>query len=89
VCWAFDTAPSRLPIVFWAHSHNDLQTKVRLKIGHEQAKVIQDFQTMAQILSAAFGGGGKSSGSAPSGDVAKPQSVEELQAAMTNVFGMR
>lgn len=42
--------------MYWAITFEDLRTKLRLKFGYEQNKVIQDFQTLAIIVGKVFGG---------------------------------
>jgi hypothetical protein len=40
----------------WEYSLDDMRVRIRLKIGEQQAKVHQDYQTLALIVSEAFGG---------------------------------
>jgi hypothetical protein len=80
VCWAFDTVPSRLSGLFWEYSFSDLRTQMQLKIGYEQAKVYQDYQTLSRILAHAFGS--KKDGQAPN-------TVDEAISNFQSLFGNR
>jgi hypothetical protein len=57
---------------------------IRLHLGRQQALIVQDFDTMATLLSQAFGDGKKKSKGAKK-NVAK--SKAEMQQAMKGMFG--
>src|SRR5260221_13795522 len=57
VCWAFDVVPSRLRRLYWSVSFRALKSKLRLRSSFEQVRFSQEFQIMAEILSAAFSSG--------------------------------
>ena len=75
----FDSIPSDLDQIYWRCTLNDIKVKLRLYLGSRQASFYQDFQTIAMIVSQAFGGKKK--------DVAKPQTVDELKSAFGSIFG--
>lgn len=54
----------------------DLQVRLRLFVGEKQLLANQQYQVMAQVVSAAFGGGGDSEGS--SSDEAPKTGAEAL-----------
>jgi hypothetical protein len=76
----FDAIPSELPQIYWRCSLNDIRVKLRLYIGYEQSQVFQQFQTMALLLSQAFGGKKKDK------EVAQPKTKDELELAFRSVF---
>lgn len=51
-------------------------------MGFEHAKVLQDYQTMAVLLSQVFGG-------KKNDNAVKPKSFDELQAAFNSVVGKK
>lgn len=57
--------------------------KIKLRIGYEQARVHQDFQTLALILSKAFGGDNKDG----KGKGREPRTIEEAQSLLSQVLG--
>lgn len=86
----FDCVPSDIQEVYWKYTHNDIKVKLRLHLGKEQAHIAQDFQTIALIVSQAFGDGKKPKGSSKSGskpDVFEPSTAEEMRTAFNSVFG--
>lgn len=50
-----DTVPSRLREVYWRFSFEDLKSKLRTCTSFQQVRFAQEFQTLAEIVSAAFG----------------------------------
>lgn len=54
---------------------------MKLRLGYEMAKVHQDFQTFALIVSQALGGGKKSSGARPA------RTANEAAGQFASVFG--
>lgn len=81
VCWAFDTLPSRLDELYWTITFEDLRTKLRLKFGYEQHRVIQDFQTLAIIVGKVFGGSKDTKGQGGSALPAHLEGVKPVQNA--------
>lgn len=77
----FDSVPSELDQIYWRFTLNDIKVKLRLHLGHQQALVIQEYQTIAMIVGQAFGGKKNKS------NVVKPETAEELNAAFGSVFG--
>ena len=59
----FEVSPSDLEDLYCEKTWFDLRHKVQLRFQFEQTKVIQDYQNLALIISAAFGG--KKSGGDP------------------------
>lgn len=80
LCWAFDEVPSRAMELVWKYSATDLKVKVRVKLGSKQAEILQNYQTLALIISQAFGGTKKSDN--------VPKSKQELEAALNSVLGI-
>jgi len=76
----FDSVPSELSQIYWRYTLNDIKVKLRLYVGHTQASIVQDFQTMAIIVSQAFGGGKKK-------EVYEPKTKADLELAFGSVFG--
>lgn len=79
ICWAFDEVPSRFPILEWKYSFRDIETKLKLRLGETQAKIAQDYEVLATILSQAFGGG--------SNKPKVPETADEAMAQFKAVFG--
>lgn len=51
----FQTVPSRIEEIFWAHSQFDIQLAIELKIGYEHAIVLQNYENLMLTASAIFG----------------------------------
>lgn len=86
----FDCVPSDIQEVYWKYTQNDIKVKLRLHLANEQAHITQDFQTIALIVSQAFGDGKKSKGTKGGGrqsDAFEPTTAEEMRTAFKNVFG--
>ncbi len=77
----FDSVPSDIDEIYWRCSLKDIRVKLRLYLGHQQALIVQNFQSLATIVSQAFGGKKKND------DVVVPQSKDELEIAFRSVFG--
>jgi hypothetical protein len=77
----FDSVPSELDQIYWRFTLNDIKVKLRLHLGHQQALIVQEFQTIALIVGQAFGSKKNKA------KVSEPSSAEELQAAFGSVFG--
>ena len=77
----FNSVPSELDQIYWRFTLNDIKMKLRLHMGHHQALIVQEFQTIASIVGQAFGGKSNKA------KVVQPSSAEELQAAFGSVFG--
>lgn len=76
-CLAFNAVPSQLHReIFWNVTLSDIKTKVKLYIGEQQAKIIQDFQSMMEVMSLAFGDGSKKQDR----EVEKPKSAADARA---------
>jgi hypothetical protein len=75
--------PSRLAALCWTHTHRDLQFKVRMRVGEEQARAAQAYETLADVVSRALGGKGIGGGDG----VMHPRNVAELQVALDRVLG--
>jgi hypothetical protein len=58
-----------------------LRVKTRLLLGYEMAKVHQDFQTLATVVSYAFGGKKKEE------EVLKPANLQDAQRKLAGLFG--
>ena len=71
--------PSDLTQIYWRCTLNDIRVKLRLYIGYEQSLIFQQYQTMALILSQAFGGEKKK-------QVHEPKTKDELEMAFRSVF---
>ena len=76
----FDSVPSDLIEIYWRCSIKDIRVKLRLYLGHQQALIVQNFQSMATIVSQAFGGKKKDK-------PVEPKSQAELELAFRSVFG--
>ena len=55
--------------------------KISLKYGYENTQVVQNFETLANVVSMALGGKGKDQ------DTVVPTSDDELERAMMKVLG--
>lgn len=80
----FDALPSTLIEVYWKYTLNDIRVATRLHLGRQQALIVQDFDTMATLLSQAFGG---KKGKKKGGQMAKAKSKAEMQNALKGLFG--
>lgn len=76
----FDSVPSDLDEIYWRCTLKDIRVKLRLYLGHQQALIVQYFQSMSIIVSQAFGGKKKDK-------PAEPKSKDELELAFRSVFG--
>jgi hypothetical protein len=70
-----------LPEVYWKYTLNDIRVATRLYLGRQQALIVQDFDTMAILLSQAFGSKKKS------GKVNKVKSKAGMQQALKGLLG--
>lgn len=75
-----------MPEVYWSNTFTDIKCLIRLAFEYEQVKALQDFESMAIIISKALGGS-KDNKPGSSTNVMKPQTVEELEAALRIVTG--
>lgn len=80
----FDCVPSNLPELYWKYTRNDFKVKLRLYLGCSQARIVQDYQSLAKVVSEAFGG---STQSKVDENTLVPKTKEEMQAAFKGVFG--
>lgn len=76
----FDSVPSDLDEIYWRCTLKDIRVKLRLYLGHQQALIVQNFQSMSIIVSQAFGGKKKDK-------PVEPKSKAELELAFRSVFG--
>lgn len=58
--------------------------RTRLKLGSKQADVVQNFQSLAMVVSQALGGGGETKKLAP-----EPKTKAEMVASFHSVFGKK
>ncbi|OJB45847.1 hypothetical protein BGV57_02960 [Burkholderia ubonensis] len=80
--------PSALHIIFWKYSREDIKIRTRLKLGECQANHVQQFQTLAILLSEVLGTGTASSTSEPSQENV-PKDFADAQRRLAAVFGKR
>ena len=78
--------PSEIQKLYWKITRHDLKVKLRLYLGHQQAIIHQDFQTLAIIANNALGGGKKSGGDFDEAQI--PKNFSEAQMALNGVFGL-
>lgn len=94
VCYAFDVCPSQVLDLYEELTWFDLQHKVQLRFQLDQTKVLQEYQNLALILSAAFGGGSKGGERDADGNLVrpdskgeyKPKNFDELQGALRGLL---
>lgn len=95
ICFAFDVVPSEVDDLYEEVSWCDLTHKVQLRFQVEQTKVLQEYQNLALILSAAFGGETKGGERDDQGNLIrpdanggpyKPKNVEELKGALKGLL---
>lgn len=80
MCLVFDTVPSELNTIYWRNTLKDIRVRLRLHMGQQQALIIQNFQTLATIVSQAFGAKKEKK-------AVEPQTQAELEASFRSVFG--
>jgi len=71
--------PSELRRLYWTYTFWDIRVKTRLYLGREQAKVVQEYQTFATLLSQVFGGSDSNKN--------KNETPEQMQAALDRMLG--
>ena len=71
-------------MLFWANTLADLELTVRLRFGEEMAKAAQAYETLADVVSRALGGG--TSDDAPLPGEMRPKNVHEMMAAFNAVL---
>ena len=69
--------------VVWANSDADIRMRLRLRVGFEQARLVQHYQSMGAIVRQLFGGEREH----PDTDAPQPQTEEELKRMFAGVFG--
>lgn len=74
--------------LFWKISYSDIRVKIRVFLGHQQALIVQNFETLAEIVSSAFGEG-ETEREKTIRTAQKPQNLAELQLAVNKVFGSK
>ncbi len=91
MCWVFDVSPSQLRGVFWSNSHRDVKMRMRLKAQFQQVMIVQQYSTIASIISRALGGKPekRKRPGPPKGLDEKlfPQTEQELRAVFQRAFG--
>jgi len=70
-----------LDILLWENTQEDIESKIKLKLGFEQAKSAQNFQILATVASKALGGGEK--------ETAPPQNFRQAEQQLAAVFGKK
>jgi len=91
LCWALGKAPSELDNLFWKYSYADVRVILELKLGWEQTKASQEFNTIATVVGSIFGGS-KDEEVEPEkkfDQVYRPQNSSEAVAALDAVLGKR
>lgn len=84
----FDCAPSNIEQIYWSYTLRDIKVKLRLYLSERQATHVQNYQTLAKVVSQALGGGKTGKEGTPDlSDVEVPTTKEGLQAAFNSVFG--
>jgi len=68
-----------MEVIHWSNSRNDIKTILKIRFGFVQIGVIQQYQTLALIISKAFGGKKKKG--------KPPRSFDEATAQLSGVFG--
>ena len=77
--WAFNTVPSRLPEVYWGNSLEDIRFKVKIVLGFEHMRSIQQFAHFLKVAAMALGG--------DSEKAQAPKDKASAQAAFAAVIG--
>lgn len=84
MCWVFGVSPSKTGTIKWTNSLRDIEVRTKLKVGENQARIVQDYQTLISVVSEAFGGGDKTSDTSAG---KSPSTVAELTNSFNAVFG--
>lgn len=66
--------------LIWKYSLFDIKTAASIRLGSEQASYLQNYQTLALIISQAFGGSKKSDN--------VPKTKQQLESALHSVLGI-
>jgi hypothetical protein len=77
--------PSQLRLLYWSVSFNDLKVKLKLRTGFEQVRFSQEYQILAEIISAAFGGKGEGR-TDPDTNVMQPKNFAEATSMFAKVM---
>lgn len=80
MCLVFDTVPSRLAVIYWAYTREDLVCKLNLFMDKEVTTAVVNFTNLAQIASAIFG--------SEKEEVKPVQNVEEAFKAFHNLMAL-
>lgn len=78
--WVFEVRPIDLPLIYWSHSLEEIQTYSRLRLSWFQAQAFQQHQVMRIILEQAFG---SSKDSEPKGE---PKTKDEAKLMLAGLF---
>ena len=65
----------------------DIETMTKLKVGERQAQIVQDFQSLACVVSQALGGSTEKATKTEDPNILRPQTEAEFHAAFNAVFG--
>ncbi len=85
LCFVFETAPSRLPEIFWSYTDHDIKTQTKLKLGLRVVTMTQEYVTLLNAAGAIFGGGNsKGTKATPKGRI--PKDENEAMALAQAVF---
>jgi hypothetical protein len=80
--------PSQLSRIIWSYTREDIKIRTRLKLGEGQAHHVQQFQTIATLLSGFLGSdSADSSGSDSESSSSVPKNFEDAQRQLAAVFG--
>ena len=85
MCWVFAVSPSQIGPIRWGNSLRDIEVRTKLKVGENQARIVQDYQPLISVVSEVFGSSETKSQAATVGS--GPQTADELTAAFNSVFG--
>ena len=56
ICWGYNTVPSGIEQVLWENTDDDIETKIKLKLGLVKASSVESVQGLLFAIAAAFGG---------------------------------
>ncbi|WP_419902132.1 hypothetical protein [Kiloniella sp.] len=80
LCWATDTRPSQIAVLLWSHTHRDIKTILKIKVGYEQTIILQNYASISLLLNQAFGGNSKE-------QVKTPSNIMEAKQQLSGIFG--
>jgi hypothetical protein len=68
-------------------TYDDIKTRIKLYLGERQALIVQEFQTLSEVVKLAFGGDEKSKKEAERAKIPQPKSMAEMRGMFNKVFG--